>query len=336
MNHDRDPIGCNEPSEMRRARAALGAWVGHIGPVATLKVAYPGWAGGEATAFAVTTKCGERFILKNIASSLNAERIDTEYNLLRHLQAFGVPVAVPIPPDSGQLCVRDQDGVYLLYPMLPADQTIPPGGIEEVYANIGAAVARLHVALAAYPGQVDSWTMDLPRTLAEEAVPRIARALTGDDKDAFQRVWMLLHEDMSAALTALPTQLIHGDCHGGNYLLYRGDVSGFVDLDHLPTGPRVYDIGYLLADMAKAQFVDIHAHRGWLQRFQHVVIGYQRENTLSRREKDALWFVMLATQLLFVDWFFQHGRDELARKNLEAFYWIHRNGHEIARRISYV
>jgi Ser/Thr protein kinase RdoA (MazF antagonist) len=262
--------------------------------------------------------------------------VDTEYDLLRHLQAFGVPVAVPILPDSRRLCMRDGHGVYLLYPMLPADHTIPPDGVDQVYANIGAAVARLHVALAAYPGQVDSWTMDLPRTLSEEAIPRIQRVQTGHDADAFQRVVAEVQDEMTAALADLPTQLIHGDCHGGNYLLYRGDVSGFVDLDHLPTGPRAYDIGYLLADMAKAQFVDIHAHRGWLQHFQHVVIGYQREIRLSRREKDALWFVMLATQVLFVDWFFQHGRSELALKNLEAFYWIHRNGHEIARRIACV
>jgi hypothetical protein len=49
--------------------------------------------------------------------------------------------------------------------ILPADHTIPPADIKQVYANIGAAVARLHQALAVYPGQVDSWTMDLPHTV---------------------------------------------------------------------------------------------------------------------------------------------------------------------------
>ena len=67
-----------------------------------------------------------------------------------------------------------------------------------------------------------------------------------------------------------------------------------------------------------------------------MIAGYHRENGLSRREKDALWTVMLATQVLFVDWFFQHQRDELARKNLEAFYWIYWHGDEITHRISSV
>jgi Ser/Thr protein kinase RdoA (MazF antagonist) len=141
---------------------------------------------------------------------------------------------------------------------------------------------------------------------------------------------------MAAALSDLPLQLIHGDCHGGNYLLYRGDVSGFVDLDHLPTGPRVYDIGYLLADMAKARFVGIPAHDDWLAHAGQVIAGYERESSLSKREKDALWFVMLATQVLFVDWFLAHQKDELARKNLAALYWIEQRRREIADRISLV
>ena len=321
-------------TEIRRARDALGFWAQRIGPIVGLEAAHQGWAGDETTTFTVTTECGERFILKNIAGSPNAERIGTEYDLLRHLHAFRVPVAVPVLPDSGQLCVEDRERLYVLYPLLPADHTVPPTDVERVYANIGAAVARLHSALAVYPGQVDSWTMNLRHTVFDEAIPRIQRALPGQDADAFQRVVALLQDEMEAALEGLPAQIIHGDCHGGNYLLYRGDVSGFVDLDHLPTAPRVYDIGYLLADMAKAQFFDIHAHRGWLGTFHHVILGYQQENSLSRREKDALWFVMLATQVLFVDWFFQHQKDELARKNLEAFYWIYGQRDEITHRIA--
>jgi Ser/Thr protein kinase RdoA (MazF antagonist) len=141
---------------------------------------------------------------------------------------------------------------------------------------------------------------------------------------------------MTAALRDLPTQLIHGDCHGGNILLYRRQVSGFVDLDHLPTGPRVYDLGYLLADMAKAPFVGVPAHRGWLQHFHRLIAGYEGESRMSEREKGALWYVMLATQVLFVDWFLQHGRDELARRNLAAFHWIDAQEDEIRRRIASV
>ncbi|MBN1936295.1 MAG: phosphotransferase [Anaerolineae bacterium] len=321
-------------AEIQRARDALRFWAQRIGPAAGLEAAHQNWAGGEATVWAVTTERGERFILKNVAGGPAVKRIETEYDLLRHLQASGVPVAVPILSDDGQPGVEDQGRIYLLYPLLPVDHDIPPTDIKHVYAHIGAAVARLHKALAVYPGHIDSWTMNLPRAVFEEAIPRIRRVLTGQDAETFQQIVAALQDEMMKALENLPMQYIHGDCHGGNYLLYHGDVSGFVDLDHLPTGPRVYDIGYLLADMAKAQFFNNHAHQGWLDSFHCVIAGYQQENSLSRREKDALWFVMLATQVLFVDWFFGHQKDDLARKNLAAFYWIYGQRDEISRRIA--
>lgn len=319
--------------EIEQAREALGAWARAAGPVTEVEAAHQPPPGRETVVFAVVTARGDRFIFKNVAGSPGARRIEAEYDLLRHLHACGVPVAVPLLCDDGRVSLQAGERIYVLYPMLPADHVLPPADIERVYARIGAAVARLHRALATYAGQIDSWTMDLPRTVFEEAGPRIGRALAGHDAERFRLTMDGLRDEMVTALRGLPAQRIHGDCHGGNYLLYRGDVSGFCDLDHLPIGPRVYDVGYLLADMAKAQFFHNPAHRDWLDHFDAVVAGYDHENSLSRREKDALWFVMLATQVLFVDWFFQHDMPDLAAKNLEAFYWIYRHRDEITRRI---
>jgi len=176
--------------------------------------------------------------------------------------------------------------------------------------------------------------MNLPHTVLQECVPRILAVLPEQDAAAFRCLLNAMQGEMIKALQDLPTQLIHGDCHGGNYLIYRGDVSGFIDLDHLPTGPRVYDIGYLLADMAKARFFDNHAHARWLGSFHHLVAGYQRENSLSRHELNSLWYVMLATQVLFVDWFFQNNKRDLALKNLEAFHWIYWHKNVISERIA--
>lgn len=321
-------------TEIQRARDALRFWTKRIGPITGLEAAHQDWAGREITVWAVATKRGEQFILKDITGGPNARRIETEYDLLRHLQAHGVPVAVPVLSDNGQIGVKDQERIYLLYPLLPTDHSIPPADIKRIYANIGAAVARLHKALVIYPGRIDSWTMNLPHRIVEEAMPRVQDLLSGQDAEAFRQAIGALKDEMKEALGNLPMQYIHGDCHGGNYLLYRGDVSGFVDLDHLPMGPRAYDIGYLLADMAKAQFFNNHAHQGWLDSFDCVIAGYERESSLSRREKDALWFIMLATQVLFVDWFFEHDQDELAWRSLEALYWIYRQRVEITCRIS--
>jgi Ser/Thr protein kinase RdoA (MazF antagonist) len=314
-------------AETTQPERVLRYWQERTGPVTGIDAIRQGQE-DEVTAFAVMTRNGEQVVLKDIASSLNAQRVETEYNLLRYLHAHNVPVAVPIPLDDGRLYARDQEALFVLYPYLPVDDSILYMDINRVYANIGAAVARLHKALATYPHQIDSWTMNLPYTVFQECVPRILSALS-EHANTFRHLFVTLQDEMSKALQDLPTQLIHGDCHGGNYLIYRGDVSGFIDLDHLPTGPRVYDIGYLLADMAKARFFDNHAHAHWLDSFHHIVAGYQQESSLSRHELNSLWYVMLATQVLFVDWFFQHDGRDLALKNLEAFHWILRRKNHI-------
>ena len=78
--------------------------------------------------------------------------------------------------------------------------------------------------------------------------------------------------------------------------MYHGQVSGFVDIDHLPVGPRVYDIGYLLADFAKARFVRDDPDSRWLEYGHLIVAGYEQVCTLQEREKAAIATVMLATE----------------------------------------
>ena len=127
---------------MQQAQDALRSWAQRVGRIVELEAAPHGLVNAEITAFAVGTDRGKRFILKNIAGKLNAQRIETEYALLVHLQSCGVPVAVPILSDSGQLILKDQERIYVLYPMLPVDHDTRHLGIKQVYANIGAAVAR--------------------------------------------------------------------------------------------------------------------------------------------------------------------------------------------------
>jgi Ser/Thr protein kinase RdoA (MazF antagonist) len=207
--------------------------------------------------------------------------------------------------------------------------------MQKAYMNIGVAIAKLHKALATYAYEIPSWRMDLAGTVLKEAVPSIQRHLSGIQAAEFTNSLATLFSPLSAALVDLPEQYIHGDCHGGNILLYHGDVSGFVDVDHLPMGPRVYDIGYLLADFAKAQFFDIHVHARWLDMFDLVIAGYEQESALNVREKEAIVYVMLATQLIFTHWFFEHGMPEHAAKNLIAFYWIYERREEIQHRITH-
>lgn len=321
-------------TNIQQLRETLLFWTTRIGAVDQIETTHEKLEGFQVTTFFVSTERNEQYVLKNVFGRPNAARLDAEYQLLSYLHDCGVPVAVPVLTDDGQLFIENAHGVYLLYPVLPADaEDAPPVAEQLIYANMGRALAKLHKALALYPNQIESWTMNLPKTIIEEAVPQIQSVLAGEALTRFERTIAALQHDMTDALIVLPLQYIHGDCHGGNILICHGDVSGFIDLDHLPQAPRAYDIGYLLADMAKARFFNRHAYANWMENFAYVLAGYEEVGGLSEQERHAIWFIMLATQLIFAYWLFKHESEDAAYKNLDAFYWLYERRGEILRQI---
>jgi Ser/Thr protein kinase RdoA (MazF antagonist) len=291
----------------------------------------------KGTVFLITTGCGARFILKDIVKDIGGhrriERLMAEHRVHLHLQAAQVPVAVPLLAHDGRPFVQDGDKIYTLAPELASGGYTAGMDMGQVYHNMGMAIGRLHKALATYPDEIPSWRMDLPRRILGEAVPRINAHLAGPRLEAFNRMMTPIGDALAGALADLPSQHIHGDCHGGNILLHDGDVSGFIDLDHLPVGPKPYDLGSLLADRAKWQMAHPDALIQWLEYFDRVIVGYEQENCLSRREKEAIWWTMLAVQVLMTEWFSERHDETNVALNLAAFHWIHSHKEEIVPRI---
>jgi Ser/Thr protein kinase RdoA (MazF antagonist) len=221
------------------------------------------------TVLAVTAENGARYVLKEVAKGQPLEprlaRLAAEHRLLLYLNDRGVPVPAPLSADDGLTYVRHPGSgaaVYTLHVMLPPSgakrsdsrkggPTVPTWEQPEVWTNVGAAIGRLHRALAAYPGEIVSWHMALPERVRSSALPSVRRTLRGEQLATLDAVFDGLTEEVCAALAELPEQHIHGDCHGGNILIADGDVSGFIDLDHVPLAPRVYDLFHLPPDRLK-------------------------------------------------------------------------------------
>ncbi len=89
---------------------------------------------------------------------------------------------------------------------------------------------------------------------------------------------------MTAALADLPPQLIHGDLTPENVLLRRPEaVSGFIDFDHLPLGPRIWDIAQYLSRRIRLRWRQ-GAQASDLSRLDHLagfLIGYHTTNPLG-------------------------------------------------------
>ena len=306
----------------------LRHWHNAIGEVVASKA-----LDDKKTVFELTIATGQLLILKKILERPTFEPLESEYRVLAHLHKNGVPVALPLRSDKGSSFVKQDDVIYILAPALPRDETFEPKIHPKLYENVGREIGKLHKALATYPHEIQSWTMDLPLRIKDELVPFITKRLTVQEYHIFDLCIAGHINELCERLGNLPIQHIHGDCHGGNVLLYHGDVSGFIDLDHLPNGPRIYDLSYYLADRVKNLIGEPESLEEQIQEFGKVIHGYESEIVLTSREKGAIWHGMAVTQLLFIFWFLQHGNAEHTTKNLMVLKWICEHRKEIEAQV---
>ncbi|MEQ7011302.1 phosphotransferase [Actinopolymorpha sp. B17G11] len=235
--------------------AALEAWKSVVGAARVEpmdEVHNPIWK--------VTGEDGRQWVLKHLPQMSPGVGPVEEYRVLCYLQAGGLPVAVPVVTDDG-LIVHNADHLgtdpnqtqptgadaYALIPLLRNDPELHES--PALAHTIGAGIGRLDQMLAECPWHVTSFSDDpAPDILGDgyAKLPVELRTLVDPLRD---QLW--------AALADLPTQLTHGDCNVGNVLVHNGEVTGYIDLDHLPHSPRVRDLSYYL----HSRLVDPHHPR---------------------------------------------------------------------------
>jgi len=308
--------------------------------------------------FEVTTARGARYVLKDVLQGhefgLRMERLRSEHRVLAFLHERGLPVPDPLPTDTGETYVIVRNGpngdasgapdgraamVLTLSALLPdgtAAGPATPAGAEgrrdpwdrpEVWRAVGRAIARLHAALADYPHEIPSYRHDMGERFGGEIPPATWALLAGLRRAAVDAVLGDSADEIRAALTVLPEQYIHGDCHGGNILLAGGTVSGFIDVDHLPFGTRIYDLCYLLADRLRWRIDKADAVARFAQLVPSLIGGYEAGNELSDREGRAIWSGLLATLLSAALRAAQRGNEPLLDRNLRALVWAHEQKH---------
>jgi Ser/Thr protein kinase RdoA (MazF antagonist) len=280
---------------------------------------------------------GQNFIFKE-AGLINPQgnvprKLAADTALLRHLKAQGVGVAVSELTDDGLPYLQRDGRYYTLTAEVPSapDENAP---LDRVFRNTGAAIARLHRAMASYPGPLYSWTMDLPRRILDEAAPAIMRCLGPEDNETFTAALDAIRQPIARLLAGLPSQIIHYDCHGGNIMRVGDAVSGFIDLDHIPIGPRLWDLCYLLVN--EAIYQDPTRVEAWFEIIiPNLFSGYAQEIEISDAEKDASPYMMMGILLIFAAWFFEPlNRPDLAKRDMRVFYWIFENLRRIRASVS--
>lgn len=295
----------------------LASWCGILG-------SHPGTSTHTETTTFVTASDGSAYVLKRVAglNDLGERRVRlvAEYRTLLHLSASGVPVAVPLVTDDGRLFASqaDDDAIYTLTPRLPADDSEPP------LSPLGASLGRLHRALRTSPLDVPSWTIDLvPRTF-DEAVHDITSHLEAPIADELLATLERRRPLLLEAMTDLPVQRIHGDFHAGNVLVHDGEVSGIIDLDHLPVGPRIYDLAYFLANhLAVPTAAELADHtEQLLEAWTEFVDGYRSTNELTPKEQTSLAPLTFAVQFQLIGWNLAQPGYAWSQHHVHGFHWL--------------
>jgi Ser/Thr protein kinase RdoA (MazF antagonist) len=144
-----------------------------------------------------------------------------------------------------------------------------------------------------------------------------------------QRVGRERGAAIATALSGLPEQLIHRDCHPGNILVQGTRVVGFIDCDHLCIGPRIFDLAYYAVHHLKWVTDDLASTQRWLANLPQLLSGYRSQQSLSPAEVAALPAGMLAYHLMLADWFMSRGPQEQIGLEVRALDWIDRHADAI-------
>jgi Ser/Thr protein kinase RdoA (MazF antagonist) len=207
----------------------LANWDVLVGEDPTIEDAY-----SDRELWPVTATDGQQYFLKRLGPWRNLP-LSSEYRVQMHLRSHGVPVAEYQVTRDSKLYAGPIEDSYVLMPRLPEDDNTSRMPDEEI--GVGAAVARMHAILKVFPWITESYDEDIVVPLKGDLY--LPLSLTID--------YTSIKSELIDALEGLPVQTIHGDLTPDNVLWHQGHLAGVIDLDHLPNGPRLWDISKYLS-----------------------------------------------------------------------------------------
>ncbi len=208
-------------------------------------------SGIENTNYYATTVRGHWVL--TLFERLTAEQLPYYLQLMQHLAAHGIPVPAPQADASGQLVQRVAGKPASVVTRLPGSHRTAPDAPHA--AQVGAMLARMHVAGASFAGQqphlrgLDWWTATAPVVLPHMAAEQAALLR---DELAFQQ-----QVAASAAGLALPRGPIHADLFRDNVMFDDtagpDTLCGFFDFYFAGTDTWLFDVAVCLNDWCIAQ-----------------------------------------------------------------------------------
>jgi homoserine kinase type II len=217
--------------------AALEAWLQRydLGALQSLQ----GIAAGiENTNYFVTTSRG-RFVL-TLFEKLQPAELPFYLGLMTHLAARGIPCPRPIPDRAGEVLGMLCGKPATLVSRLRGRDVESPS--EQHCAEVGAMLARMHLAARSYP-----LTMPNARGLAwwRGAALEVLPRMPAEEAELLRRELEFQSEHRDASL---PQGAIHADLFRDNVLFDGASIGGVIDFYFACTDALLYDLAITVND----------------------------------------------------------------------------------------
>lgn len=219
------------------SEAQLADWLRHYS-VGTLAQLEPIAAGIENTNYFVTTTQGA-FVL-TLFEKLGAKELPFYLNLMAHLARHGIPCPAPIADLADQYLGELNGKPAALVTRLPGKSVLRPG--REECAQLGALLARMHLAGRSYPGYLENprgprWWRETAPQVRSFLDPQ-GRALL-DSEMAYQS---------QHRFPDLPRGPVHGDLFRDNAIFEGGRLCGVFDYYFAGVDVLLFDVAVCAND----------------------------------------------------------------------------------------
>lgn len=227
-----------------------------------------------------------------------AEDLPFFLSLMQHLHHQGLPVPLPYAQTNGALLGTLAGRPAALISFLPGLSVRKP--TRDHCAQLGTALARLHVAAQSFPLQrLNSMGRDAWGPLIQACDGQPETLQTG----AMQMIWQALEDVHRQWPEGLPAGIIHADLFPNNVLFRGTDVSGLIDFYFAATDLFAYDVAIALNAWCFEPDVSYNITKG-----RALLDGYQSVRRLESTEVYALPLLCQAAALRFLatrlyDWF---------------------------------
>jgi len=250
--------------------------------IGTLVALEPIKAGIENSNFFLTTTQG-RYVL-TLFERLPAAELPFYLDLMAHLARHGIPSPAPIADLSDQYLQQLNGKPAALVTRLAGRSLEQPG--EKECAELGALLARMHLAGRSYPAYLENPRGPKWWRFAAGEVRRFLSAPQAgllDDEMAFQA---------QHRFPDLPRGPVHADLFRDNALFEKGRISGVIDFYFAGVDCLLFDVAVCANDWCLDSSLGLEAART-----QALVDAYEAARPLSALERDA-WPVMLRAAAL--------------------------------------